>query len=416
MPAQESGVTGPSNSAPQFGPANRDDYDPSQWSMVASAAAVSVEPQAAPSKRKRETGAPAFLVQGPSEFGAHRLGSFLTILHEIPLARNIMLQAGKPVASYGHNTQWWKGQKIIPPHVLARLSAGDSKWGEEPEMVNFEEELHRLMAFLDSTERSYGTVSVLAHLVPSAWSATERQFCEHIETRNPLENNPLYSSVVIRKAQGEDDETDVQKFCVLESQATKQDFATIRTLYELLDHIMWSDVLSWQEAPDEARMAMLRDTGDIFTIDLTGEGPPKSKSIDIPEELYPERWLESRKDEAFQIQMAWKETKIATAKLNEAKAKLYQLYDAEAGRVLDKRAVALRALDRFDTCREYLEGRARFRTVEESGFDLDRYPEHRLAPYQMTEEEEELYNKLQEAIDYLKRVLDDGRSKMQGES
>lgn len=415
MPAQESGVTEALMAGPQFGPANRDDYDASQWSMVPTAMTAPIEPQAAPSKRKREQGTPAFLVQGPSEFGAHRLGAFLTILHEIPLVRNLLLQAGSSVASYGHNTQWWKGQQIIPPHVLARLSAGETKMEDGPEMVNFEEELHRLMAFLDSTERSYGTVTVLAHLIPSAWTAIERQFCENLGARNAIERNPFYSSVIIEKAQGEDGGAEEQKFCVLESQATKQDFASIKTLYELLDHIMWSDVLSWYEDPDEARMAVLRDMGDIFTIDMAGEGPPKSTGFSIPEELYPERWLESRKDEALRIQMAWKETKNAIVKVNEAKAKLYQLHDVEAGRVHDKRQVAMRAQELFDACCEYLEGRGRFRTVEESGFDLDKYPEYRAAPCQMTDEEKELYKKLRDATGFAQRVLNDWRSKMDGE-
>lgn len=414
-PEQQTGVTGPSTSATYFGPANRGEYDPSQWTMVPSVEAeIPQASQVAASRRKRGSEVPAFLVEGPSEFGSHRLGALLTILHGIPLVRNLILEAGGPFTSYGHNSQWWKGQQIIPPQVLARLSTGDADPAQLPEGVNFEEELHRLMAFLDSTERSYGTVSVLAHLVPQAWASIERQFYDHFTNRNPAENSPFYSRVAIGKAQSEDDETEQENFCVLESQSTKNTFANIRTLYELIDHIMWGDLLNWQESFDEARMAMFQDMGDILTIDLTGEGPPKS--IEIPEEFYPERWLENRKDEAWQIQVAWKETIDAAAKVEDAKVKLYQFYDDEARRAFDIRDVALRAEEHFKSSCEYLEGRGRFRTVEGSGFDLDKYPDFRAAPPQMTAGEDELYKKLKEGASYARRLLEDKRSEMEGKS
>jgi len=152
--AQESGVT--NTNEVHFGPATRSQYETSNWAMVpmgkSSVREVLNDPE--PAERKRGLNVPAFLK--PS-FENHRLGALITIYSEIPLIREVFLpRAGQDVApNYGYDKEWWTGKAIDVPAVF----------GEDvtpPSEVNLE--LQRLMAFLDKTERSYGSAEALANL------------------------------------------------------------------------------------------------------------------------------------------------------------------------------------------------------------------------------------------------------------
>lgn len=423
MPEQESGIVDPSTSATYFGPANRNEYDPAQWAMVPSSTAVQTvrEDDPPPSQRSRTPGAPAFLVEGSGSPATHHLGAFLTILHEIPLARNQLLQAGEVAASYGHNTFWWKGQQIIAPHVLAQTQAGSPEWEAAPEEKAFEEEIHRLMAFLDSTERSYGSAGVLTDLLPTTWHGIERQFYETFASRNQDQIRPFYTSVSLVPAapnaqiavDDEVDEEQEERFGVLETNNSKADFENTWTLYELLDQVMWGDMLSWAvEKPEAARMAVFRDMGEIFIINITGEGP--SQSIEVPEEFYPERWLVSRKEEAWRMQLGWRHIKKISIDLEKAKSKLYEFRDPETGRTHNIQQLATQAKERLEGYSDYLQNRSRFRAMEESEFDLDKYPDWRAAPSQMTTEEEKLYQKIQQGAEFTQRLLEESETRARG--
>src|SRR3569833_754378 len=155
---QETGLTQPDN-LPFFGPATKDAYDPNQWAMVTTS---KQSPEPGPSGRKRGEGQPAFLRCRWFGWVVFRLGGILTILHAIPSARNVLVELGStPPAGYGSSSERWKGNPIIRP-----AAPSDVQWGATAE-ADFAEELHRLMAFLDSTDRSYGTADGL--LLTQAW-------------------------------------------------------------------------------------------------------------------------------------------------------------------------------------------------------------------------------------------------------
>ncbi|CAM1508120.1 Fc.00g049680.m01.CDS01 [Cosmosporella sp. VM-42] len=415
--AQEAGVDGPMETgvmygpsyspttAPVFGPAKRDDYDQGDWAMVpvGPAAETRFNRAPAPSTRKRADGAPAFLVQGVSS-PENRLGGLLTILHEIPLARNILVQSGSPAASYGHNSEWWKGQEILPPHVLAQMQSGDLQWGgQERYKPDFDEETHRLMAFLDSTERSYGTVSVLTDLIPFSNIGAEKQFYEQLGNNNGDRIRPLMNIASLAEVQGDEDGFEEAKFGLLEMDHLRSDYSEIKTLYESLDHVMWNDVLSWNELHEGSKMAMFKEMGEVFVIKIGSDGP--EESFEIPEVLYPERYLKSRKEEARQIQKAWCSSKIAMIKAMESDVKAYQWTDPTTGKVHDARELIGKATEQWNGYNEYLEGLARFHTMEQSGFQTDRYPDYRAAPCEMNEEAKEQSKTVQEVVQFCEHSL-----------
>ncbi|PNY27740.1 Uncharacterized protein TCAP_02329, partial [Tolypocladium capitatum] len=413
LPQQESGIVGSSTSMPHFGPANRNDYDQGNWAMVPTESQVASAPT--PDTRKRSPGAPAFLIRGLSATVDHRLGGLVTILHEIPLARNILLQLGTPAASYGFNSEWWKGQEILPPQTLARLQSGEMQWGERHDAApNVEEEIHRLMAFLDSTERSHGAVSVLADLIPFSSMGPEKQFYESLAQQGSERGElvkPLTQVATLAHVFGNDPGDEEAKFGLLEIEHPRNDYANIQTLYQSLDHVMWSDALSWNEMHGESKMAMFKEMGEVLTIKIGGDGP--EGCMEIPEEFYPEKYLVSRKDEARRIQRGWCETKKIIEHITRQEQQLYEWRNDLNQQSHNKNQVIHTVIAQWDAYREYLEGRGRFRGMQESGFDTDKYPDYRAAPCQMDDEELHHHDTAKGVLKLSQGMLDDMEYKLQ---
>ncbi|TWU72124.1 hypothetical protein ED733_002290 [Metarhizium rileyi] len=408
MPEQQSGVTcTQSTSTPYFGPANRNDYDQDNWAMVPAAPSQSQASSApAPSSRKRTAGAPALLVQGISTVGAHGLGGLLTVLHQIPIARNVLLETGAPAASYGFNSEWWKGQEILSTHALGRLQSGDSQWdNQDDSKPDVEEEIHRLMAFLDLTERSFGSASVLTDLLPYPSLGPEKQFYEYLGPRNEKKLRPLIHSAALAPVFGDGLGDEEAKFGLLEMEHLRSDYTYIKTVYESIDHTMWSDVLSWNEVHEGSKMAMFTEMGEVLAIKVNGDGP--QESIDIPEKLYLEKYQTNRKDEARRIQMSWCDTKNAIVKIAKEEQQLYEWRNDWDHQMLDKRQMIEKARGQWQVYSDYLLGLGKFRGMVASGFDTDRYPDYRMAPYEPCEAESMAFERVVEVIQMLVRMLTD---------
>ncbi|KAL7790935.1 hypothetical protein V8C37DRAFT_383706 [Trichoderma ceciliae] len=414
---QESGIMDQSTSTPYFGPANRSDYDQGNWAMVPVGplkAKLSNAPS--PSQRKRAPEAPAFIVQGSSSVGSHGLGGLLTILHQIPLARNILLQCGSPAASYGFNSEWWNGQEIVPPDVVLRqMQSEGPKWGDDDydaAKPNFEEEIHRLMAFLDSTERGYGTVNTLTDSIPGAGSGVEKQFYERLGQENDEILEPLYQEATLVSVIGDDvgDEgNEKARFGLLEMDHMRTEYAHIKTLYEAIDHLMWGDVLSWHEANESSRMAMFKNMGEVLAIRVGNEGPPES--FDIPETFYPERYLTSRKEEARRLLSAWCETKNALARVTTEEQRLQEWQNDWNQLTFNKREMIYKARDQWQAFSNYLETAGRFQAMDASGYDTNKYPDYRDAPCQINEEQAQHSEQVGEVLLLTERILSDMETK-----
>lgn len=414
VPEQESGVLDESTSEPWFGPATRSNYDQGNWAMVSTGKqGMMSENTPPPSSRERRPGAPAFLIQGTGSSGTNHLGGLLTILHEIPLARNVLLACGTPASSYGQNREWWQGQEILPPHVLARLQSGELSWGEQSEAKpNFEEEIHRLMAFLDLTERSYGTTKVLNNLLPYHEEGAEKQFYERLEAENWDKIEPFYQVVTLVPGQGDSTEGEEARFGLLELEQTRPENAQVKTLYEAIDQVMWNDVLRWQEDLENFTMALLKATGEVMVLKISGDGP--ESDLDIPQELYPERWLASRKTEARQIQLALLETQRAVEKAMQGERAVREWRDTWKGQAQNKTDLIERTATLWRTYRDYLDGSARFQAMEKSGFTTDKYADYREVPSEMHFAERKYYGKVEEVEVWTDAMLSHLQDRLRG--
>ncbi|TDZ22351.1 hypothetical protein Cob_v004474 [Colletotrichum orbiculare MAFF 240422] len=413
---QVAGVTDPSTTAQHFGPANRPDYDQNSWAMVPTAAGTS-QPTSSDIPRaylrKREEGAPAFLVQQPNARNSeHRLGSILTILHNIPAARNLLLSTGEPAASYGHNSEWWKGQPIYPPHVLAAMQQGERSGEDENDAKpNFHEEIHRLMAFLDHTERSYGSVETFADSVPRTELNLERQFYDTLNSStHPDIMQPMTHVALSTYVGGSGEGSEISRFACLNFELTDSQYRQTKSLYEAWDWLFWNEALLWQEVTPNTRMVVLKDMGDILTMALDGDGPPES--MDVPEVFYPERYLHSRKGEATVIQehLAWVHKGLYQAESSEYEYTKW--VHPKTNKVYDKRELLEKTIKEFESHARYLDGLGRFRELEKSEDEEKQYIRLEDVACVLSETEEGLRQNSEQVVERCKWLLADIEQKM----
>ncbi|KAI5862927.1 hypothetical protein GGS23DRAFT_570200 [Durotheca rogersii] len=326
-PPQEVGIITDESNPKYFGPANRSEYETEQWAMVPTKATVdTAKAEPSPSQRKRDPNAPAFLCQTKD----HRVGAILSIYHKIPLVRNILLQCGRPAHNYGHNSEWWKGQPILAHEHLAAMKRGDLLWGDDAH-PEFAEELHRLMAFLDNTERSYGTVDTLVETKAvdpnyGAWvadvedalfdaikeGANENPACDLapmttmgavVSCDEPHASESRTEGGRNADSWGDDEQDNEQDnpFIFLDIQLEEEHYELVKTLYDALDHLFWSHALSLDHSfPENAKFAVLSKPPEVITIRLGSSG--LVGPCEIPPVLYADRYMSDRKHTALHLQ------------------------------------------------------------------------------------------------------------------
>jgi hypothetical protein len=253
------------------------------------------------------------------------------------MARNILLSCGSPARSYGHNSEWWKGQPILKAEDLVKMRTGQNTWEQEPH-PEFGEELHRLMAFLDQTERSYAVIDGLVETSPirSAWGLDFEAQLFHALKDEAADNPSFDISPLMLKGRvvpvlppqepssiGDDVEEEVMDFSFLDVHIDSDSYSWVNTLYDALDHLLWNGALSSdQPYPENAKMAVLVKPSEIITIRLNGAG--LSRPCKIPATFYADRYLESRRDMAVHFQ----------TQIHEIRRKgLQQLYKWEQDRI-----------------------------------------------------------------------------------
>ncbi|KAI1075844.1 hypothetical protein F5B20DRAFT_584807 [Whalleya microplaca] len=365
LPPQEVGVVDSETNVKYFGPANRPQYDTEQWAMVPTKASVeAANTELSPSARKRKPEEPAFLRQTKD----HRVGAILSIYHKIPLVRNILLQCGPPARNYGHNSEWWKGQPILKHEQLVALAQGDSGWGAvaHPEFV---EELHRLIAFLDKTERIYGTVDMLVEteaIDPSfgSWMPdVETKFFDAVKDEainspgcdiGPMTTVGAILSPDLPQA-GKDqleedggspgDEVDTS-FVFLDTQLDYEQYSWVNTFYDAVDHLLWSHALSPDHTfPEDSSYACLVKAPEVFTIRLGGTG--LVRPCEVPAIFYADRYVKDRKDLALHFQYQIHAARAALRKL--------ESWEAEQVKCRGERCTKLHGLKQPHDVRECYE-------------------------------------------------------------
>lgn len=335
---QEVGVISNEPNSQYFGPANRSEYETEKWAMVTTKATGETEASDPPaSNRRRDADAPAFLRQTKN----HRLGSVLSIYSKIPLARNFLLRCGSPAPTYGHNTEWWKGNPILRPQVLANIARGEEAWGEDLH-PDFVEELHRLVAFLDRSERSYASADSIAETKAidgsfGSWlpDIDDRLFHALADVCADIPDSGIEKMTTTGKImfvvdpsprQSEtngqsDDEDGITSFIFLDIVLDFETYSWVETIYDALDHLLWSSALSLDYTfPQDARTAVLIEPAEVLTFRFGGSG--LVKPCQIPETFYADRYMNSRKELSIHFQTQIRRIKEALKDLTWSEAEL----------------------------------------------------------------------------------------------
>ena len=290
LPGQEVGVTGPSDA--YFGPANQSFYDTQTWAMTSTrhhAQEILQNPE--PEYRKREANTPAFLKPSPA---GHYLPALITILHAIPMAREALLMRHYTLPDYGHSTEWWDGLSIQAPKVVDLEQLDQLREWED---LIFE--MQRLMAFLDETERAYGSVDVVANMEGiSHGEDVEGNFLKTWH-ETALRAQPDFELATIFESAANVGDELHKAFHALELFAPVGEMDNGYSIYDSFDEALWG-VFSPSD-PDEVYVERV---GDIFVIRMNSRDTTSTgHGIKIPPVWYPDRYLKGSIDAARKMRL-----------------------------------------------------------------------------------------------------------------
>lgn len=286
-----------------FGPANKPTYDENQWGMVRGNGSVGFQEPFFPDPdavdRKREDSMPAFLKPSAEN---NSLAAILTIYHEIPLMREILLDRTNLIPNYGNDPGWWAGKAIELPDA-AIPESNDVNWGlpTSQDYDEFIREIQRLMAFLDKSDRSYGSAEPLvsnAALRQSQAIDVEQKFFEALNQiyPKPAERVPV-SSLFSEAVQPSLGEAPLQSrhFAMLDLEIPHISIVEdVETLYDLADYALW--MMSGLETNTRA---FLKELGEVIAFRLTGSD--EGKGIKIPATWYPDRYMENNVEASLEM-------------------------------------------------------------------------------------------------------------------
>ncbi|KAL8671836.1 MAG: hypothetical protein Q9168_003676 [Polycauliona sp. 1 TL-2023] len=339
LPAQETGVTAADK--PFFGPATREYHDTKNWQMTVSRATareIPLDPE--PLDRRRPPATPAFLKPAHQ---LHRLPGFVKILHTIPAAREALLSRKCIESEYCSDSEWWNGVPIESPHTVYE---GADLGVSEKEIIY---EAQRLMAFLDDTDRAYGSSDALAGLPGlrehqddtvideflSAWQAVTDKH----QLGSPLDT--IFSTVGVRFNGETEPLVSDTKFLDLE--VKEESFVSGQSLYEIIDSFLWPS----RDGTEVEEQVFLNKVADVLTIRIRrGNGVSAGLDVKVPPVWYADRYRQSAQPQVHKMFAAKTAAEGEVKALDARKAKLSQFRQADRS----GNACAL-----FDSAKQYFE-------------------------------------------------------------
>lgn len=288
LPGQETGTVDYGKQT--FGPATREHYDTDNWAVIYPAAHVEeivLNPE--PHDRKRQPNTPAFF-KTPST--GHRLSALIKILHAIPIAREALLNRTQTLQDYGYEKDWWDGKPVKVLRIV-NMDADGLKFHEDDVVY----EAQRLMAFLDKTDRAYGSTNVLAGFDDiglqdngkalkflSSWQAATARL------ESPLAN--VFDSIGTKMDPVNSEDARSEHVSHLTVRVDDETSGKGLTLYEALDHMMWVDAKEDEEV-------YLEKVADVFTLEVENQVEKvPGLGIEIPSIWYADRYMPSHTSQA----------------------------------------------------------------------------------------------------------------------
>lgn len=313
---QETGVT--NTSTVQFGPASREYYDTNKWALTTHSSTHEIVLDPDPADRRRLPGEPPCL--RPFSSGRY-LAPILTILHSIPLAREALLCRDYVAQDYGYDDEWWSGGVVRVPSVVELAKIDTSPYYDE---IIYETQ--RLMAFLDKTHRSYGSVEGVARHEFLRHEKPEVVLLKFIQlwkdsvgrkTQSSLQSE-AFQSVGVKRLISTGEEKGREIFNVLELQLDNNTAQPDQTLYEAMDAMIWEGLTT-----NEDSVLYLESVGDVFCVLVTRpEGGKSERELAIPATWYPDRYLSEAQGLSRDMRAKKTELKRSIEKMEQLEEKL----------------------------------------------------------------------------------------------
>lgn len=238
-----------------------------------------------PSQRQREAGQPAIL-KPSSNF--NYLPALIPILHSIPQFRNALLSPEVSQKNYWMGDDWWKGSPSPRTRVID-LTIGTA----EARGLDIIYEAQRLMAFLDNTDRIYGSVGSLLDM--DAWKESGKYaddpdddlvnflvfwgFAYQSQVPNVELNGSMRSTVRL--------DGGLRESYVLDGGVARNTSRPDFSLYDVLDDSLFSSAKGSAHIVDISNVIILRLTSSRTNASDLG--------CRIPGTLYADRYLEKNR-------------------------------------------------------------------------------------------------------------------------
>lgn len=325
---QESGLV-------QFGPAQRDYYEPEQWGVVpysepnsnsndsswqpseftATTGSVTLEPQL------RLSDMPPLLLPNPDML---YIAPLLVILHSVPLARKALLNGSEDLVSdYEFEPNWWKDPSI---DLSGQMEAPSGT--VERALI----ETQRLMAFLDGgSKRAFANIANLVFygVVPESADSLKGITSSDSPTGRFLEDFLLYwgrgteFANIFELGAKSSDQAEVQQFTNLIADVTVD---IEKSLYDIIDELVWP-----AQNTDET---YLHHLGDVVHITLKRDDGNSGVGIDVPSTWYPDRYLKEVAPFIGEIRSRRREMQNELSKLSKQKFQLSTYMGKDASKLL----------------------------------------------------------------------------------
>lgn len=304
-----------------------------------------IVPDADLSSRSRGPNEPAFL---KPLVNRDFLPALITVLHSIQKCRNVLLSSHHQIDDYGNNAHWWSGESIQTSTIT--YHADNSSTDEEPSQPAqpVEIEMQRLIAFLDKTERSYGSAEALSRVSIVAEHDSHLTVTRFMKAWDSLQADDTMFRNVIHglSATGSPQTQDIRLFEV--NRPSIQN-GKIVSLYEALDNTLWT----LQSDGIFDLNHFVQSVAPVMALQI---GVHNARNLDVPSELFVDRYM---LENSSRMQENNKQNEVHVQNLKQCDDTLDKILKisvaAEPGTAAPNKQ--LDAIQAFNTSLEYLQAR-----------------------------------------------------------
>ncbi|KAI9672206.1 MAG: hypothetical protein M1831_002020 [Alyxoria varia] len=234
-------------------------------------------------ERKRGHGQPSFLKPlSQPDF----LPSLITILDSIPGARESLLAREKICHDYGTNPRWWCGEAIeMPTTTYSEGEDFQRQYGSKRADDAVRTETQRLLAFLENTQRSYGSAEALSRLqaLDSRYDKHDASMPLYARFKRAWDFACIDSPFLCSLTKAEEDEFKPKKIWSMDTEKRHVPPGPGKTLVDVVDRFMWERSATGSAGVEDR---FFTSPAPVLTIAVR----PGDEKISIPSKFYLDRY------------------------------------------------------------------------------------------------------------------------------